>query len=154
MVYNTWYLINRALNEWKNSQPQRKYLSPFWISIVFDFESKLQETEIDLHENFKNSVKWEEWGVNTQYYTGPVELGWQGWQLPPQYFDFFKVSTKKKFENQTKIGRLAAISNFCPILFISSKTVCFLDPNPKFNFMRSLQFFQRSQQKKYQTRLF
>ena len=82
-----------------------------------------------------------------------MELGWQGWQLPPQYFDFFKVSTKKKFENQTKIGRLAAISNFCLILFISSKnsfckTVCFLGPNPKFNFMRSLQFFQRSQQKR------
>ena len=69
-----------------------------------------------------------------------------------QYFDFFKVS-KKKFENQTKIGQLAAISNFCLILFISSKnsfckTVCFLGPNPKFNFMRSLQFFQRSQQKR------
>ena len=80
----------------------------------------------------------------------PVELGWQ---LPPQYFDFFKVSTIKDFKNQTKIGRLAAISNFCLILFISSKnsfckTVCFLGPNPKFNFMRSLQFFQRSQQKR------
>ena len=82
-----------------------------------------------------------------KYFTGPVELGWLGWQQPPQYFDFFKVSTKKNFKKQTKIGRLAAISNFCLILFISSKnsfckTVCFLGPNPK------LQFFQRSQQKK------
>ena len=65
----------------------------------------------------------------------------------------FSRSQQKKIENQTKIGRLAAISNFCLILFISSKnsfckTVCFLGPNPKFNFMRSLQFFQRSQQKR------
>ena len=68
-------------------------------------------------------------------------------------FWLFQGLNKKKFENQTKIGRLAAISNFCLILFISSKnsfckTVCFLGPNPKFNFMRSLQFFQRSQQKR------
>ena len=66
---------------------------------------------------------------------------------------FQGLNKKKQFENQTKIGRLAAISNFCLILFISSKnsfckTVCFLGPNPKFNFMRSLQFFQRSQQKR------
>ena len=27
-----------------------------------------------------------------RFIPGPVELGWQ---LPPQYFDFFKVSTKK-----------------------------------------------------------
>ena len=65
----------------------------------------------------------------------------------------FSRSQQKKFKNQTKTGRLAAISNFCLILFISSKnsfckTVCFLGPNPKFNFMRSLQFFQRSQQKR------
>ena len=79
------------------------------------------------------------------------------WQLKraaaTPIFWLFQGLNKKNFENQTKTGRLAAISNFCLILFISSKnsfckTVCFLGPNPKFNFMRSLQFFQRSQQKR------
>ena len=79
------------------------------------------------------------------------------WQLKraaaTPIFWLFQGLNKKNFKNQTKTGRLAAISNFCLILFISSKnsfckTVCFLGPNPKSNFMRSLQFFQRSQQKR------
>ena len=33
--------------------------------------------------------------------SGPAELGWQ---LPPQYFDFFKVSTKKELKIRPKLG--------------------------------------------------
>jgi len=65
----------------------------------------------------------------------------------------FSRSQQKKIENQTKIGRLAAISNFCLILFISSqnsfcKTVRFLGPNPKFEFIEVIAIFFRGLSKK------
>ena len=108
------------------------------ICLVFPGFPTLNFTELMMYDMF------------SIYLAGPVELGWQ---LPLQYFDFFKVSTKKEFENQTKTGRLAANSNFFLILFISSKnsfckTVHFLGPNPKFEFIEVIAIFSEVSAKK------
>ena len=128
--------------------PQRTQIQWF----LYKNRSAWIESLIILNFSFLSSLK----GKNG--FAGPVELGWQGWQLPPQYFDFFKVSTKK-IENQTKIGQLAAISNFCLILFISSqnsfcKTVHFLAPIQNLTSWGHCNFFRGLSKKDYQTRPF
>ena len=48
---------------------------------------------------------------------GPVELGWQGWQLPPQYFDFWNFPSR----TEAGLGKLdlekitIEITRKCPL---------------------------------------
>ena len=59
------------------------------ICLVFPGFPTLNFTELMMYDMF------------SIYLAGPVELGWQ---LPPQYFDFFKVSTKKILKIRPKLG--------------------------------------------------
>ena len=66
------------------------------ISVFFEDKQMILVSFFDIFAGFKFQKNLKSLPIQflSNPCPGPAELGWQGWQLPPQYFEFFKVSKK------------------------------------------------------------